>query len=115
MTPFRLCPLLKARASPLEKGGQSPPRATRPPSHHYCALIEPLCVRRGHYDHFLLLIAHPFRPLNSLHGQLWAPLSAAAWAIGSAHRQRLAPTDQGDWVMTRWLNGGRAPPSMKGA
>lgn len=90
MTPLRFCLLLKARVSSLEKGGESPSGAIRLPSRHYCALIEPLYVGRGHYDHFSLLIAHPFMPLNSLHGQFWTSFSAAAVDTGSSHGEMLA-------------------------
>lgn len=102
MTLLRFCLLLKARVSPLEKGGESSSGAIRPPSCHYCALIEPLCVGRGHYDHFSLLIALPFMPLNSLQGQFWTPLSAASWDTNSSHRQMLAPTNQGTGL---WFHG----------
>lgn len=78
MTPLRFGLLLKARVSPLEKGGESPSGAIHLPHCHYCALSEPLYAGRGHYDHFWLLIAHPFVPLNSLHGRFWTPFSAAA-------------------------------------
>ena len=77
MTPLRFGLLLKARVSPLEKGGESPSGAIRLPRCHYCALSEPLYAGRGHYDHFWLLIAHPFVPLcitsvrmlNRTHGE----------------------------------------------
>ena len=94
MTPLRFGLLLKARVSPLEKGGESPSGAIRLPRCHYCALSEPLYAGRGHYDHFWLLIAHPFVPLNSLHGRFWTPFSAAALDTDSFHREMLASVQQ---------------------
>ena len=94
MTPLRFGLLLKARVSPLEKGGESPSGAIRLPRCHYCVLSEPLYAGRGHYDHFWLLIAHPFVLLNSLHRQFWTPFSAAALDTDSFHRETLAPMQQ---------------------
>lgn len=97
MTPLRFCLLLKARVSSLEKGRESPSGAICLPPRHYCALIEPLYVGRGHYDHFLLLIAHPFMSLNSLHRQFGAPFSAAGLDTDSSRGEMLAPTPRGAW------------------
>lgn len=94
MTPLRFGLLLKARVSPLEKGGESPSGAIRLPRCRYCVLSEPLYAGRGHYDHFWLLIAHPFVLLNSLHRQFWTPFSAAALDTDSFHRETLAPMQQ---------------------
>lgn len=95
MTPLRFCLLLKARVSPLEKGGQSPSGAIHPPSCHYCGLSEPLYAGGGHYDYFSVLIAYLFVPLHSLHGQFWTPFSVAALDTDSSHREMLASMKQG--------------------
>lgn len=111
---FKVLSPAQGQSRPFRKGRREPIGAIRPPSCHYCALIEPLYVGTGHYNHFLLLIAHPLMPLSSLHGQFWTPLSAAAWDTDSSHGQRLAPASQGYWAVIQWLNGGSATPSAEG-